>query len=166
MKRSLLFFAVVMLILFSLAGCTNKDNDEDIISPSPLVTETPNMQDSSEEKNALDEDNSNTEIKDDEIKKIVDLPNELYKSDKSVSAVELRYDFIVTEKTEFTIIIAIDSGEFKLGIKNKDSKVFLYPMKEFKSETDTVTLEKGNYSVVIRKNQFTGSYHITGVPTE
>ena len=71
---------------------------------------------------------------------IWDLPKELYKIENSAYAQPLRYDFIVWNNTEFNITVSNESGDFKLGIKDKDTKDFVYPMKEYQSGSDTVTL--------------------------
>jgi len=63
-----------------------------------------------------------------------------------------------------TITVETLSGDFNLGIQNKDSKVFVYDMKNFQSGTDNVILEPGNYSIIIKESMHYGSYHITGNP--
>ena len=94
------------------------------------------------DKSTFSEVETNT-LKDNTInnnEEILDLPKELYKTENSAYAQPLRYDFIVSDNTEFTITVSNESGDFKLGIKDKDTKDFVYPMKEYQSGSDTVTL--------------------------
>lgn len=103
------------------------------------------------DKSTFSEVETNT-LKDNTInnnEEILDLPKELYKIENSAYAQSLRYDFIVSDNTEFTITVSNESGDFKLGIKDKNTKDFVYPMKEYQSGSDTVTLTKGNYSIII-----------------
>ncbi len=97
---------------------------------------------------------------------IVDLPAELYQEAVSAYANYLGYDFSVPEKMEFTIAVQVDAGDFSLGIKTKGTDDFVYPMKEFGTETDTVTLEAGDYTIVIEETKYTGNYRVTGVSTQ
>ena len=95
---------------------------------------------------------------------IVNLPDELYHTDESTYANNLRYDFIVKKQTNLTITVETLSGDFNLGIQDKDSKDFVYEMKNFQSGTDIVILEPGNYSIIIKESKHYGSYHIVGNP--
>ena len=133
--------------MFILVGCTTNE----YIDKSTL---------SEVETNALKDNTINNN------EEILDLPKELYKIENSAYAQPLRYDFKVADNTEFTITVSNESGDFKLGIKDKDTKDFVYPMKEYQSGTDTVTLTKGNYSIIITEREFTGSYHIIGTTVE
>ena len=133
--------------MFILVGCTTNE----YIDKSTL---------SEVETNALKDNTINNN------EEILDLPKELYKIENSAYAQPLRYDFKVADNTEFTITVSNESGDFKLGIKDKDTKDFVYPMKEYQSGTDTVTLTKGNYSIIITEREFTGSYHIIGTAVE
>lgn len=145
MKRICIF--LIINLMFILVGCTTNE----YIDKSTL---------SEVETNALKDNTINNN------EEILDLPKELYKIENSAYAQPLRYDFKVADNTEFTITVSNESGDFKLGIKDKDTKDFVYPMKEYQSGTDTVTLTKGNYSIIITEREFTGSYHIIGTTVE
>ena len=145
MKRICIF--LIINLMFILVGCTTNE----YIDKSTL---------SEVETNALKDNTINNN------EEILDLPKELYKIENSAYAQPLRYDFKVADNTEFTITVSNESGDFKLGIKDKDTKDFVYPMKEYQSGTDTVTLTKGNYSIIITERNFTGSYHIIGTTVE
>ncbi|MBE5981855.1 MAG: hypothetical protein E7248_00945 [Paenibacillaceae bacterium] len=145
MKRICIF--LIINLMFILVGCTTSEYID---------------------KSTFSEVESNT-LKDNTInnnEEILDLPKELYKIENSAYAQPLRYDFIVADNTEFTITVSNESGDFKLGIKDKDTKDFVYPMKEYQSGSDTVTLTKGNYSIIVTERKFTGSYHIIGTTVE
>lgn len=145
MKRICIF--LIINLMFILVGCTTSE----YIDKSTL---------SEVETNALKDNTINNN------EEILDLPKELYKIENSAYAQPLRYDFKVADNTEFIITVSNESGDFKLGIKDKDTKDFVYPMKEYQSGTDTVTLTKGNYSIIITEREFTGSYHIIGTTVE
>ena len=119
MKRICIF--LIINLMFLLVGCTTS---EYIDKSTFSEVETNTLKD-----NTI---NNNEEI--------LDLPKELYKTENSAYAQPLRYDFIVSDNTEFTITVSNESGDFKLGIKDKDTKDFVYPMKEYQSGSDTVTL--------------------------
>lgn len=133
--------------MFILVGCASSESI-DKSSFSEVETDT-------SKENTI---NNNEEI--------LDLPKELYRIENSAYAQPLRYDFVVADDTEFTITVSRESGDFKLGIKDRDTKDFVYPMKEYQSGSDTVTLTKGNYSIIITERNFTGSYHIIGTILE
>lgn len=119
MKRICIF--LIINLMFLLVGCTTSGYID---------------------KSTFSEVETNT-LKDNTIsnnEEILDLPKELYKIESSAYAQPLRYDFIVSDNTEFTITLSNESGDFKLGIKDKDTKDFVYPMKEYQSGSDTVTL--------------------------
>ncbi len=99
---------------------------------------------------------------------IVNLPEELYHTNASASAYMLCYDFTIKETTELSITVETESGDFNLGIKNKDSNDYVYEMKEFQAETETdsAVLEPGNYRIVINQRFHYGSYHILGSPSK
>ena len=145
MKRICIF--LIINLMFILVGCTTSE----YINKSTF---------SEVETNILKDNTVNNN------EEILDLPKELYKIENSAYAQPLRYDFKVADNTEFTITVSNESGDFKLGIKDKDTKDFVYPMKEYQSGTDTVTLTKGNYSIIITEREFTGSYHIIGTTVE
>ena len=145
MKRICIF--LIINLMFILVGCTTSE----YINKSTF---------SEVETNILKDNTVNNN------EEILDLPKELYKIENSAYAQPLRYDFIVADNTKFTITISNESGDFKLGIKDKDTKDFVYPMKEYQSGSDTVTLTKGNYSIIIAERKFTGSYHIIGTTVE
>lgn len=145
MKRICMF--LIINLMFILVGCATS---ESIDKSSFTNVETNNSKENTS--------NINEEI--------LDLPKELYQIENSAYAQPLRYDFIVAADTEFTITVSNESGDFKLGIKDKDTKDFVYPMKEYQSGSDTVTLTKGNYSVIITERNFTGSYHIIGTTVD
>lgn len=145
-------FGIFLVIVFALSGCTL------IKEPSFSATASFDSQEisSKSENSSLDMERNN----------VVDLPNELYQVDHSAYADLLRYDFSIEEKMQFTIITEVIAGNFSLGIEDRNSKDYVYDMKEFQSETDSVTLEKGKYSIETRKSEFTGSYSIKGTPAK
>lgn len=145
MKR--IYVVLVINLMFTLAGCTTSEYTD----MTPLSA----VETNSSEENT---NNSNEEI--------LNLPKELYMIENSAYAQPLSHDFAITEDTEFTIAVSNESGDFELGIKNKDTKEFVYPMKEYQSGSHTVTLAKGNYSIIITEKEFTGSYHIIGTTVE
>jgi beta-lactamase regulating signal transducer with metallopeptidase domain len=99
---------------------------------------------------------------------IINLPDELYIANNSASSYMLCYDFMVKETTELSITVETESGNFNLGIKNKDSDNYVYEMKEFqaKTETDSSILEPGNYRIIINQSFHYGSYHLVGSPSK
>lgn len=99
---------------------------------------------------------------------IVDLPNELYREapeheDKTrgMSAGVLSYDFSVEETTLMDIEVENLSGVLELGIR-KAVGGWAYDQRPWDSESDSVELEPGRYTVVIHAETFQGSYHLTG----
>ena len=99
---------------------------------------------------------------------IVDLPNELYRAvpehdDKSLgmSAGVLSYDFAVQDTTRMDMDVENLSGVLELGIRRAVGG-WAYDQRPWDSESDSVELEPGRYTVVIHAEAFQGSYHLTG----
>lgn len=150
MKKIVICLTLALMLV--LGGCTQinqlpssetANSGSEDISPATEIT-IPNM-----EKNS-----------------VVNLPSQLYQADQSAYAKFLRHDFKVEEKTELTITAEVTSGNLSLGIEDKDSQKYVFDMKDFQSETDSITLEKGRYTIVIEKSEFTGRYYIKGTPIE
>lgn len=150
MKNVYICFSLALILV--LSGCTHKDE------PLSSVTSS-----SASQNNYLEADSNASSL---ESKDVVNLPDELYQVDQSAYAKYLRYDFTVEKKTAMTIKVEVIAGQISFGIKDKDSENYFYDIKEFQTETDSVTLEKGAYSIVLQKIDFTGSYSVKGTPTE
>lgn len=102
---------------------------------------------------------------------IIDLPHELYIvcpefADKNVGRTSsgLRFDFKVDEPMELSLDVRNLNGSLSLGIQNREDESWPYEKRAFtaQQETGSVTLQPGNYSVVVDADCFQGSWHILG----
>lgn len=106
---------------------------------------------------------------------IIDLPHELYIvcpefADKNVGRTSsgLRFDFKVDEPMELSLDVRNLNGSLSLGIQNREDESWPYEKRAFtaQQETGSVTLQPGNYSVVVDADRFQGSWHILGRSVE
>ena len=151
------------LIIVSLLSCGNSTNIDIEQTPDVSLLPTTEIIQSPDELPPTTESNLVLDITyPPRPLEIVNLPDELYQMNESTYANNLRYDFIVKKRTDLTISVETLAGDFNLGIQDKDSKIFVYEMRNFQTDTDNVILEPGTYSIIIKESKHYGSYLIIG----
>lgn len=83
------------------------------------------------------------------------------------SALSLRYDFEITKPTSLEINVSTISGKLSIGVKNRDTDTYVLEFIECTKEeyNQVVSLEEtGQYSIVLKASNHTGSYEVIGTP--
>ena len=144
--------SVIVSLLFIItlfASCSTENIDTDSTDSSQTQS---NSSSSSEE--TLEED-------------ISDLPSHLYQTTEMQSAASLRYDFEITEPTNLEINVSTSAGKLSIGVKNRETDTYVLDLTECTEEefSQVVSLEEaGQYSIVLKASNHTGSYEVIGTP--
>lgn len=100
---------------------------------------------------------------------VVDLPAHLYQTTEMRTSSLLRHDFDIDEPTSLEINVSTSSGKLSIGVKNRDTDTYVLDLTECtKGEyNQAVSLkETGQYSIVLKISNHTGSYEVAGTPIE
>ncbi|WMJ90396.1 hypothetical protein [Anaerocolumna sp. MB42-C2] len=156
-KISVLLSVLFVITLFT--SCSTENIDMDSTSSSQTQSDsTSSSQTQSDSTSASDES-----IKED----ISDLPSHLYQTTEMQSALSLRYDFEITKPTSLEINVSTISGKLSIGVKNRDTDTYVLEFIECTKEeyNQVVSLEEtGQYSIVLKASNHTGSYEVIGTP--
>ena len=148
MKKIRIILCLLFVITF-FVSCSKENIDNDSTTSSQIQSDLPSVSDDS-----LKED-------------ISDLPSHLYQTTEMQSAASLRYDFEITEPTSLEINVSTISGKLSIGVKNRDTDAYVLDLTECTKEkfSQVISLEEaGQYSIVLKASDHTGSYEVIGTP--
>ncbi len=188
-KISILFGLLFIITLFVSCSAENKKNDfidsdqmqrdssaipdenidnDDFDSSQKDSSASPGGGINKEEDDSEQKEEDSSDPFDENVKENVsDLPSHLYQTTEMRSALSLRYDFEITEPTNFELDVSTISGKLSIGIKDRKTGTYILELTECTKEEyhQAVSLkEAGQYSLVLKASNHTGSYEVFGTP--
>jgi len=155
---------ITMIVILTMLSCTNTVKSDN---------EAVNME-TNQGSNAATEQYSGITVtpsadsaSDEEMIDTVNLPEEfyMYRNFKTANTFSYmntkRCDFDVKEETTLKIKSEIDNGSLSLMIKTHGSDEVIYEAEDLKNVEDSVTLQPGKYSLVLKGSLAKGYLHIT-----
>lgn|GEM_PF-1389519 len=155
---------ITMIVILTMLSCTNTVKSDN---------EAVNME-TNQGSNAATEQYSGITVtpsadsaSDEEMIDTVNLPEEfyMYRNFKTANTFSYmntkRCDFDVKEETTLKIKSEIDNGSLSLMIKTHGSDEVIYEAEDLKNVEDSVTLQPGKYSLVLKGSLAKGYLYIT-----